>query len=315
MSRRVLVTGSSGFVGTQLCAHLASRGYEVLGCDQAAPKDDPARRVCDIASADGFAETLRWALPIDCIVHLAAITFVPEAAKNPALVREVNLNGTIHVIDSLREHAPGARLLFVSTSEIYGPPQKLPVDEYHPIAPQNAYAKSKAEADEYCRSSFVNEGLDIVRMRPFNHSGPGQSEAFVLPSFARQVARMKSGAQEPVIRVGNLESARDFMHVDDVVRAYELALEKGVAGEAYNLCSGRSQRVCDALDALIALSGLDVRIEVDLKRLRPGVPEIRGSHEKFTACSGWKPAIAFQTLLEDLLAYWFEIESAASRSN
>lgn len=232
MSRRVLVTGSSGFVGTRLCTYLASRGDEVLGCDQVASEQDPGRRVCDITSASDVADTLRWASPVECIIHLAAITFVPEAAKNPALVHEVNLNGTIYLIDAMREHAPDARLLFVSTSEIYGPPQNLPIDESHPIAPQNAYAKSKAEADQYCRASFVSEGLDIVRMRPFNHSGPGQSDAFVLSSFARQVARIKSGAQEPVIHVGNIESARDFMHVDDVLRAYELALVKGEAGEA-----------------------------------------------------------------------------------
>lgn len=314
MSRRVLVTGSSGFVGTRLCAHLQSQGYEVFGCDQVASKDDPARRVCDITSTDDVAETLRWASPLDCIVHLAAITFVPEAAKNPALVREVNLNGTIHVIDALCEHVPGARLLFVSTSEVYGPPQTLPIDESHPLAPQNDYARSKAEADEYCRSRFESEDLDIVRLRPFNHSGPGQSDAFVLSSFARQIARMKAGKQERVIRVGNIENARDFMHVDDVVRAYELALVKGESGEAYNLCSGQSQRVGDALDALIEMSGLEVRIEVDRERVRPGISEISGSHEKFTELSGWEPAISFQTLLEDLLAYWSEIESAASRS-
>ena len=315
MSRRVLVTGSSGFVGMRLCAHLASRGYSVYGCDQVISEGSPARRVCDIASAEGVADLFQWALPVDCVVHLAAITFVPDAAKNPALVREVNLKGTVHVIDAMRAHAPDARLVFVSTSEIYGPPQNLPVDENHPIAPQNAYAESKAEADEYCRVLFAKEDLDIVRMRPFNHSGPGQSDAFVLSSFARQVARMKAGKQEPIIRVGNIDNARDFMHVDDVVRAYELALEKGEAGEAYNLCSGRSQRVRDALDTLIELSGMDVRIEVDPERVRPGVSEIRGSHEKFASVSGWEPTISFRTLLEDLLAYWSEIESAPSRSS
>ena len=171
--------------------------------------------------------------------------------------------------------------------------------------PQNPYAESKAAADDYCRTIFESSGMDIVRMRPFNHSGPGQADSFVLSSFARQIADMESGSQKPVMRVGNLDAARDFMHVDDVIRAYALALEVGEAGAVYNLCSGVSRPIQSALDELLSLSELDVQVQIDPDRMRPSdVAEIRGSHDSFTAKTGWKPEKTFEQLLAELLDYW-----------
>lgn len=305
MSERVLVTGASGFVGVRLCAHLEARGYEVYGCDVVASPNEKKLHNCDIANADSIEETLSWAGPLDHVIHLAAMTYVPEAQADPVKVIDVNLKGTINVVRLMQEHTSGARLLFVSSSEVYGSPQFTPITEKHPLSPKNPYAISKAAADQYCGYCFESEGLPIVRIRPFNHSGPGQSDRFVLSSFAKQVAEIEAGSREAVIRVGNLEAARDFMHVDDVIRAYETALSDGQPGEAYNICSGNSYNIGDALRRLIAMATVDIQIEVDPDLLRSvDVPEIRGSHDKFTRETGWEPNIPFEQLLTDVLAYW-----------
>ncbi|MCH8204920.1 MAG: SDR family NAD(P)-dependent oxidoreductase [Candidatus Hydrogenedentes bacterium] len=307
MSGRVLVTGSNGFVGMHLCRHLAARGYEVFGCDLVSAEDSPRRRICDIADAQSIEEAVQWAGPLDFVVHLAAITFVPDATNSPAEVVDVNFLGTIRLTEALQAQAPESRLVFVGSSEVYGPRKETPITEERSLAPANPYAISKAAADEYCRFLSQNSGMDIVRMRPFNHSGPGQSDRFVLSSFARQIAEIEKGQRKAVIEVGNLEAARDFMHVNDVVRAYETALQKGRAGEAYNICSGQSHRIGDALEALVAMSDAVIRIEVDPKRFRPAdIAEIRGSHDKFTRDTAWKPEETFEGLLADLLAYWRE---------
>lgn len=305
MSGRVLVTGSCGFVGRQLSAYLEAQGYEVFGCDRIVSNAPGEHHICDITDGASIEETLQWALPLDFVVHLAAITFVPEALQSPTQVVDVNLQGTIRLVEALRTHAPRARLIFVGSSEVYGPPRFTPITEEHPLCPANPYAISKAAADQYCRFRSENDGMNIVRMRPFNHSGPGQSDRFVLSSFARQIAVIERGEGEPVLKVGDLGAARDFMHVGDVVRAYEAAFLRGRAGEAYNICSGASYRIGEALEALVELTKIEIRIEVDPERLRPiDVPELFGSHEKFTADTGWKPTIPFDKLLAELLDYW-----------
>lgn len=307
MSGRVLVTGSSGFVGRHLCGHLKAQGYEVFGCDQVSVQDSPRYRTCNITDAQSIEETLQWAGPLDFVVHLAAISFVPDATNSPSEVVEVNFLGTIRLTEALRAQAPESRLVFIGSSEAYGPPKETPMTEAHPLSPANPYAISKAAADEYCRFLSQSAGADIVRMRPFNHSGPGQSDRFVLSSFARQVAEIEKGQRDAVIKVGNLDAERDFMHVNDVVHAYEAALHKGRAGEAYNICSGQSHRIGDALEALLAMSDTDIRVEVDPERFRPAdLVEVRGSHDKFTRDTGWKPARSFERLLADLLAHWRE---------
>ncbi len=307
MSGRILVTGSSGFVGKHLCGHLEAQGYEVFGCDQLTAEDSPRRRTCDITDTRSIEETIQWAGPPDFVVHLAAVTFVPEATESPAHVVQVNFLGTLRLAVALRTHAPNARLLFIGSSEVYGPPREIPVTEAHPLSPANPYAISKAAADQYCRYLSESDGTDIVRMRPFNHSGPGQSDRFVLSSFARQIAEIEKGQREAVIEVGNLQAARDFMHVNDVVRAYETALKKGRAGAVYNICSAQSHRIGDALETLVAMSDADIRIEVDPERFRPtDTTEMIGSHDKFTRDTGWKPEETFERLLADLLAYWRE---------
>ena len=305
MPKRILVTGAQGFVGQKLCAYLSALGHIVLRSDTEVSSDDPDARACNIAEAASVDLLVEWAGAIDAVVHLAAITFVPYAQANPTRVMNVNVQGTIHLIEAMKHFTPKARLLLVSTSEVYGAPKYLPVDEDHPFNPTNPYAISKVAADLYGQYVAQSGELDIVRMRPFNHSGPGQSEYLVLPNFARQLAAIECGQQEAVLQVGNLEAARDFMHVDDVVRAYGLALEQGETGAVYNLGSGTSHTIQSALDALLSRINLDVRIERDPARMRALVaPEICASHKRFTACCGWQPEKSFDTLLDDVLAYW-----------
>ena len=179
--------------------------------------------------------------------------------------------------------------------------------------PKNPYAISKAAADHYC--GFLHEAgaLDVVRVRPFNHAGAGQPDVFVLSNFARQVAGIESGRLAPVLRVGNLDARRDFSHVSDVVRAYEAIALQGEAGEVYNVCSGQAPRIHDAVDKLLQLCRVAIRVEPDPSRLRTvDVSEVRGSHEKLKARTGWQPELSFERVLLDLLNHWRQQEGEAA---
>lgn len=313
--KRILVTGALGFVGQKLTRTLREQGYTVLGSDRVPDPGGSDYKACEIADGASIDDLIQWAAPLDGIIHLAAMTFIPEAHANPAAVMEVNLGGTIHLAQAIARHTPDARLVFVSTSEVYGPPQELPVNESHPLNPQNPYAISKAAADQYCAYAATGGLLDVVRMRPFNHSGAGQADTFVLSNFAKQVVAMEQGLQSPRMLVGNLDVSRDFMHVDDVVCAYELALRHGESGAVYNVCSGASVTIRDALDALVSRSSVAVEIVVDPDRIRPtDVKEVRGDHDAFTQQTGWLPKTPFESLLDELLDYWRHQPLAEQRS-
>lgn len=306
MRRSALITGSEGFVGKHLRAHLSANGWEVRGCDIAVPSGVEDRFRCDLTGPEETEGLMRWADGVTHVFHLAAITYLPDAAKAPTQTFRTNLEGTINLATALHEHHGDARLIFISSSEVYGPPQVSPVTEEHPLNPGNPYAISKAAAEQYCAYLSAATGQDIIRLRPFNHTGPGQSHHFALPSFARQIAEIEAGKREPVLRVGNLSAARDLSHVTDVVRAYELAALQGVTGEAYNICSGESHPMQDALDRLRDLSTVTgIRTEEDPALFRASdIPEIRGSHQKLTAATAWRPQILLPQLLTDLLTHW-----------
>lgn len=305
MSKRVLVTGANGFVGGHLCPHLAKHDYEVVcGVSGAHTLEYPAREFV-LSEADSVNALVEWAGQVDCVVHLAAIAFVPDAAKSPAGVLDVNLLGTVRLVEALQRHAPKARILFVGSGEEYGRPQNLPVTEDHPLNPTNPYAISKTAADQYCAYAAAATGAPIVRARPFNHSGPGQADVYALPSFARQIAEIELGKRSPQLKVGNLQAIRDFTHVADVVRAYRLLLERGRPGEAYNICSGKGHTIQSVLDELIRLAKAQVEIRVDSERLRAAeVPEVRGSCAKLTAETGWTPVIPLDWIVRDVLNDW-----------
>jgi len=313
-TKRALVTGAAGFAGRALCAYLAERGWDIVACDLRAPSGPGQGVVCDVTDRDAVSALVAAQREVSHVFHLAALTFVPDATRDPSRTFAVNLQGTVHLTQALREHAPRARLIYIGSAGAYGQPQSLPITETHPIQPKNPYAISKAAADQYC--GFLHEAgaLDVLRVRPFNHAGAGQPDVFVLSSFARQVAGIESGRLPAVLRVGNLDSRRDFSHVSDVVRAYEAIALEGEGGEVYNVCSGEATCIQDALDQLLEMSRVAIRVEPDPSRLRAvDVSEVRGSYDKLRKRTGWEPEMPFDSILADLLDHWRQEEGAPAR--
>jgi len=302
MAGRAIVTGAGGFVGSTLSEFLEERGWSVVRGVQNQLENGVT---CDITDPTQIHDLFDQAGDVTHVFHLAAIAFVPAANQNPIAAMNVNLQGTIHLANVMKDRASKARMLYISSADAYGPPLALPIAESHPLNPANAYAVSKAAADQFCAYLSRAEGADIVRLRPFNHSGPRQAPEFFLPSCAKQIAEIELGLRPPVIKVGNLLASRDFTHVDDVVRAFELAALEGHGGEAYNVCSGKAFTMYDALEALLKRSQVSIATESDPARMRPAdVPSVLGSHAKLRAETGWEPCRSFDTLLDDLLGYW-----------
>lgn len=300
--KRALITGAAGFAGQHLARRLRASGWDLILSDH---MPHPEQIPCDFAREEDIAGLVQQAGELTHVFHLAARTFVPESMDNPAGAFSVNLLGTVHLATQLAKLNPRPRLVFIGSAEAYGPPQHLPMTESHPLAPQNPYAMSKACADQFCEYLSKRGALEIVRMRPFNHSGAGQTPQFVLSSFAKQIADIEAGKAEPVMRVGNLEARRDFSHVLDVSRAYELAATEGEAGAAYNVCSGVAVPIRETLDKLLAMSTAEIRVEQDPTRMRPvDVPVVTASHEKLSADTGWQPEHSLEDVLRDVLEYW-----------
>jgi GDP-4-dehydro-6-deoxy-D-mannose reductase len=220
---------------------------------------------------------------------------------------ENNIRGQLNLLEACVKLSLSPRFIVIGSSEEYGRAraEELPLREDHPLRPENPYSVSKVAQDVMGYQYFISYGIPVIRMRPFNHVGPAQSARFVLPAFAQQVAKIEAGLQEPVMRVGNLEPARDFTDVRDVVRAYHLALQDAVPGEVYNLASGQPRTIRSLVDALLALVPVSVRVEVDPDRYRPAdVPVIYGSAEKFRQATGWTPQIPFEQTVRDVLDAW-----------
>ena len=300
---RVLITGATGFVGRHLASHCRRHGAEVVahGSGDA-----------DLLDAAAAGEAVRAARP-DRVFHLAALASVADSWRRPRATIDGNIATTFNLLDAVRRHAPGARVLAAGSGEIYGPVPgaRQPIAEDEPVRPQNPYAVSKSAADMLAGFFADAHGLDVVRTRAFNHAGPGQSDRYVVAAFARQIAEAEARGEETVeIATGDLRPRRDFTDVRDVVRAYRLALEHAPAG-AYNVCSGEVVAVADILDCLARHTPLEVRQRTDSARLRDTeVMEIRGSHERLTAATGWQPEIPFEVTLRDTLDDWRERMSA-----
>jgi GDP-4-dehydro-6-deoxy-D-mannose reductase len=240
------------------------------------------------------------------VFHLAALASVPYSWEHPRRTLRENFETTQNVLEAVQLEAPEAVVVLAGSGEVYGAPERLPVDESAPLRPRNPYALSKVACDLLGAQFADVHGLNVVRLRPFNQAGPGQTELYVLGTLTRQVAEAEAAGQEAaVIRLGNLDSARDFTDVRDVARAYADAA--GVPSGTYNVCSGRSVTVRELLELLAAAARVEVRHEVDPGRLRTGdVPEIRGSAELFARASGWAPAIPLEQTVADTLDWWRE---------
>jgi GDP-4-dehydro-6-deoxy-D-mannose reductase len=260
----------------------------------------------DLRDAQAIRRALEHFSP-DAVIHLAAITFVPESFERPHETYDVNLYGTINLLESLSREGFRGPFLYVSSGDVYGavPASALPITELHLPKPRNPYAASKLAAEAYCYQLSQTTSIRIVIARPFNHIGPGQSDRFVLPAMAKQILEIKRGRSSPMIEAGNIDVTRDFSDVRDVVRAYISLLEKGVSGEAYNVCSGTERHVGMVLREMLRMADVTALVNVAEDRIRPNEQTRHyGSNRKLCEDTGWQPRIAFEQSLRDLLHSW-----------
>ncbi len=307
----LLVTGAGGFVGAHLlpamrkawpwaAAHAWGRGEPPAGLEEGWQWHS-----IDITNALAVDDAVARCRP-DAIVHLAAQSHVPTSWQNPAATWRTNLDGTRHLLDAVSRHTPRAVVLHVGSSDSYGAAFGAgePIDEATAPLPLNPYAASKAAAD-IMAYQYAAGGLSVIRARPFNHTGPGQRENFVLPAFAAQVARIEAGLQPAVVETGNLDAERDFLDVADVVSAYLALLALPAAyqrGQAYNIASGRPRPIRDYLNRLLALSDSAITHRLDPARQRPA--DIARAHADIgaiQAVSGWRPQVGLGEMLKRLL--------------
>ena len=291
-----LVTGGRGFVGGHLVARLRARGDAPLA---------PSRGELDLLDGPAVRSFVAERRP-GSVFHLAALASVGRAWKAPAEPLIGNLEMTLNLLEAVRAEAPDAPVVLAGSGEVYGPPARLPVEEDAPLRPQNPYAVSKAACDLLGAQYADAHRLRVIRMRAFNHAGPGQSDDYLIGTLARQVAQARlEGRAEAVVRLGNVDAARDFTDVRDVVRAYVAALE--LPAGVYNVCSGRSRTARELAGAVGRAGGVAVRIELDPDRVRAHeVPEVRGSAERLHAATGWAPKIPLERTLADAVEWWAE---------
>lgn len=259
----------------------------------------------DIRDLDATRKALAQSVP-DAVVHLAAQSFVPRSFEDPVETLAINAGGTANLIKSLQEYGFHGRFLYVSSGDIYGlvDEANLPVDEEIQPRPRNPYAVSKWAAEQFCLQAHRTHGLDCVIARPFNHVGPGQSEKFVLPSLASQIAAIESGRCKPVIEVGDIESTRDFLDVRDVVAAYAALLRAGMPGGTYVVASGVERSVREMLGLMLSHTIVQPEIHVDPARMRPSEQKrMRADSRRLRDDTGWSPSHPMEDTVLDILDY------------
>ncbi len=300
---KCFITGVSGFVGPYLARNLLESGHTVSGIDREGGEIAGCKVIsCDLLDKKRVFEIVAAEKP-DTVFHLAAQSSVPRSWEIPELTKKINVEGTRNLLDAVIAAGISPKILIVSSAQIYGVPEKLPITEKTPLNPQSPYAESRVE-QELLVQQYSNK-LKFFISRSFNHTGPGQPPTLVCPEFAKQIADIEKGKSAPVISVGNLESKRDFSDVRDVVSAYLLIVEKGVAGEVYNVCSGKAYSAKDVLDMLLSMSKVKVEIQPDPAKLRKkDVSVLFGSYEKLKRQTSWAPQISFKQTLKDVLEYW-----------
>jgi len=302
---RVLITGASGFAGGHLAAACVAAGDDVIGFSRTGEVSAGRGRSVDLRDRDATRAAVREASP-EVIYHLAALSSVGRSWQDPAQTMTENTVTAVNVLEAIRHDAPSARVLWVSSCEVYAADQPLPIAESGELGPSTPYAVSKVSGDLLAGVYADAHDLEIVRVRPFNHAGPGQLPIFVLSSLARQAAEARrTGAEEIRIVTGNPNTRRDFTDVRDVVRAYRLLAEHGGPG-VYNVASGNSVSATEQISLLaelIAPARIDHVVDPALVRAHE-VMDRRGSHERLTADSGWIPEIPLRQTIADTVAWW-----------
>lgn len=316
--KKVLITGISGFAGSFLADYLLSSGkYSISGTYHSDTNIANINHLKDKITLIGvnlldekLVENIYKELAPDIIFHLAALTSPSESFASPLNTLQNNIASELAVLEAVRKGSSKSKILIVSTSEIYGMVEEkdLPIDENTPLRPVSPYAVSKIAQDYLGLQYKIAYNLHVVRVRPFVHIGPRQSPKFVTASFAKQIAEIEKGKKEPILLVGNLKAKRDFTDVRDMVRAYEMVVEKGQAGEVYNIGSGTSFEIAGILQKLLSFSKNKISIQVDKSLVRPSdIPELICDGRKLSRQTGWKPEIPIDTTLKDILDYWRNI--------
>ena len=295
----ILVTGSSGFVGPYLQQELTAHGLKSLGTANSGQADFKL----DITDKKAVDSLIKQVKP-DYVIHLAGFSSVKESFTHADLCRRVNVEGTRNLLAAIKNYVPQARVLIVSSSEIYGNPQYLPVNEQHPFNPLSPYAESRVEQEELVKSSDLN----WIIARSFNHIGPGQQLGFVSGDCARQIAMVNKNPKLPaVMKVGNTASYRDFSDVRDVVAAYRLLITKGRLKNIYNVCSGKAVRISRLINTLLSFSKVKIAVETDPRFFRPvEIKKIEGDNSKLKHDLNWKPVFKIEKTLRDIYQYWLK---------
>jgi len=312
LSLKTFITGATGFAGRHLMRIFQEKGLEIFGTaypqkpSQAGDLPEGDFYHLDIRDASSLLDLIKKIKP-DWIFHLAAVSNVRHSWDKRMETLETNLSGTFNLFEAVRKGFSKARILYVSSSDVYGvlPSRQKPLKENDSTYIMNPYAFTKVSGEMLSTFYSVIEGMNIIVARPFPHTGPGQTPDFVCSDWASQVARIEKGRQEPIIRVGNLEIQRDFSDVRDVARAYFILMENAKKGEIYNVCSGRIRSLREILDKLLSFSSKPIEIQVDSHRLRKvDIFHLGGDNSKIREQVSWEPEIPFEQTLLDLLDYW-----------
>ncbi len=309
--KKALITGAAGFVGSHLAEHLINNNIEVTALTH--PKHSTENlKVIEKKIKKFEIDLLKKGSyknidfnHFDYLFHLAAFSSPAQSFSDPQQIIKNNVFSQINLLQEIVRQKSKVKILIVGSSEEYGNVGKkyLPVNEQTPLAPISPYAVSKVAQDLLGYQFFLNNKLNIIRVRPFNHIGPRQSTSFVVPAFASQIANIeRKGAGK--ISVGNLNTWRDFTDVRDIVKAYLLALDKGTIGEVYNLGSGKAVRIADILSKLISLSSANIHVSHDSTLERKGeIIKIYCDFSKFRNDTGWEPVISLNKTLFDTIEY------------
>mgnify|MGYP000911375058 FL=1 len=305
--KKVLVTGIDGFVARYLYDYLLKSGYDVYGTtiNEIYTNDKIKIFKMNLLNAENVNNVIKNIKP-NMIFHLAGQSAVGLSWQKPVLTIDVNVNGTLNLLEAVKNNNINPKILIVGSSDQYGiiKPEDCPIKETQLQIPQSPYGISKKTQEELGKLYVKAYKMNIIFVRAFNHIGAGQGENFVIPDFASKIVKIEKGA-DPILKVGNLDTWRDFTDVRDIVKGYLMLLKNGKVGESYNIGSGNVIKVKDILKKLISLSYKEIKVEIDKEKFRPvDVPIVQCDNTKIKKDTGWSPEISIDKTLKDVLKYW-----------